>query len=144
MRRRRLLATAALAATAGCSTSRTPTATPTPFDYRGRFETTLAFRDVEPTRLVVDGGVVRLAYGVDDATEEQVRETVRAVANAYAITVGYGWEVDRLRATVTVEGDPVVRYRVETEWAERFNRGGTAGEFGEKIAATVERVAPEG
>lgn len=145
MHRRGLLVAIGTVAAGGCvGGDRTPTPSPTPPDYIGRFETTLALEDVAVRELVVEDRTATLGYAVAEPTESRVRETIHVVASAYAHTVGAGWPVDSLRVTVRVAGRPVVRYRIETTWAETFNTGGTGSEYGEKIEGTVERVNGSG
>lgn len=139
MHRRRLLV-AACPFVGGCLGSGTPTRSPTPPEFVSRFEVALAIDDVDPISLSVDSGVVTLVYAVSEPSASHVRETIRDVATAYAQTIGRGWSVDRLRATVVSTGTPAVRYRIETEWAEAFNAGGTGAEYGETIEETVERT----
>lgn len=139
MHRRRLLI-AALPFVGGCLGSGTPTPSPTPPEYVSRFETALVIDDIDPLELSVEAGVVTLVYAVSAPRASRIRETVRDVATAYAQTIGRGWSVVRLRATIVSNGDPAVRYRIETEWAEAFNAGGTGAEYGEKIEGTVERT----
>lgn len=141
MRRRGLLVAIGSLAAAGClDGDRTPTPSPTPPDYVDRFETGLRLDDVDPLELSADDHGATLVYEVAEPTDARVRATIRDVATAYAQTVGSGWPVDRLRVTVRFDGRPIVRYRIETAWADAFNSGGTGTEYGEKIETTVERV----
>lgn len=145
--RRRVLAgvAAATAALAGCSGESTPTDSPTPPQYRDRFDRNL--RRIDVRSLTVADGTVTLTYNASDVSESAIRADTQTVAIAWSQVVGAGWPVDRLRVRVYHEGRRVASYRIEASWAEKYNDrtgGFDAEEYGSRIESTFETVTPTG
>lgn len=149
LRRRSLLAL--LAAGAGCAGSDpTPTPSPTPRDLPARFRRNLRLAGYEVVSLDAGEsggstssgetrGPTTLVYRVETASRSAVESSVRSVASSFASVVGAGWEPGRLEATVRGPDGVLATFGVEAAWARAFNAGEiTAGEYGERIAATVD------
>lgn len=116
--------------------------------YRGTFRDSLTREGVEIRELTTDGGRVELVYapgdlpddGSEEAYETRVQETVETASRSFFDRVYGGWTVDRLDATVRIDGSVVATWRMDREWIERYLDGEyTREEMARRVEESVER-----
>lgn len=154
MHRRSVLAAVGSSLLAGCSGRPGPGPTPvTPEEPNDDGTATLGefyalledsgverYERLDVTAMEREGDVVRLSYASGATHEAEFVDELGTIAALYGVYVGNGGTTDRLVVTVepNFEGQ-AERFRVETDWARRFDEGSLSGrELANEVLATVE------
>lgn len=143
MQRRRYLSlclAGAAVTTAGCSSDGGADTTPRDAVYGDAFREELTDEGITIRTFSTASGTVTLEYEPSNPTEDGVRESINTTARAFFDRVYGGWHVERLEATVFVDGTVVATWEMRRRWIEAYLDGDiTRDQLGEKVEASVER-----
>ncbi|WP_140408852.1 hypothetical protein [Natronolimnobius baerhuensis] len=123
---------------AGCASSSDEDYNPGDGEYVGEFEEAVSVIDeaLEVTSVTTTDSDVDLVY--DDGNQDDAALAASSISIIFASLIDDGWNVRQLNSDATVNGDNVLDWYVERDWAETYNDDGHVGNYEDKIYGTMD------